>query len=181
MQFVMKAEEILLGELKGEMKATYGRVIVEQERWEEAIALARSKDDRLAFRASWGLGWAYNESPEGVLPYLERFIGAFVDSTSGSVHREYSKILYGLASRGVKLSETQREKVVARAFDLLINPAVRPAAKVWCMEIVWIFRDSEDWIAEALQETLRELVSAPGCPRGLENRAGKVLKRFRER
>ncbi|MDR0509654.1 MAG: hypothetical protein LBH06_01005 [Rikenellaceae bacterium] len=170
--------ELLTGELRGEIKSLCGAMIVGEGRWEEAIALSRSTDAQLAFRAAWGLEWAWAESPEGLRPHLETFLYAFARSDNGSVHRIYSKMINDMLRRGWEFSRGRRTEVVAKSFDLLIDSATRPAVKVWSMEIVYRLRGEEPWIADALAETLAAMLTSPEASPGLVNRASKTLKRL---
>ncbi len=170
--------EELSGELDGGVKERVGRIIVRDGLWAEAIGLAWHPDPRVAFRAAWALGWAYNNSPEGLLPYVDDFVEAFVVSDNGSVHREYSKILCDMHRRRmVVFDDIRLAQIAEKSFDLLISPDVKVAVKAWCMDILCDAVPRMDWVGDMLRDTLHRILEDAPSP-GLANKASKVLRKL---
>jgi len=175
----------LSGASGSEMKAHLGRMIVDGGLWTLAIDLALYDDPRVAFRSAWALEWAYENDRKAFLPHAGQFLGSFVHSASPSVHRHYAKIIYDMLLRDVLTpSPAQAVMIAERSFDLLIDPAVKPAVKVWCMDMLfWLGRMPSaeslglSWIKEQLHETLR-LIMQNAPSKGIATRARKVLVRM---
>jgi hypothetical protein len=193
--------EMLSGELDGSIKERVGREIVSGGLWAEVIGLASHPDPRIVFRAAWALEWAYNDSPEGLLPYIDEFVEAFLASDNGSVHREYLKILCDIRrrrstvfvdkERGWSSALVDKEyeqnqehmhawlaQIAEKAFDLLVAPDTKTAVKGWCIEILMGVAPHLDWVGEALEETLHWLMENNPSP-GLANRCQKALRTIR--
>lgn len=169
----------LLGELDGSMKERVGRIIVRDGLWAEAIELACDDDPRVVFRSAWALQWAYEATPEGLLPHIGAFIETFIESENGSIHREYSKILYDIQRRRIiEFDDIRLARIAEKAFDLLISPGVKVATKAWCIDILHDSLPRLDWVGEMLQDTLHRILEEAPSP-GLANKASKVLKKLR--
>lgn len=160
------------------MNRSVGQDIARNGWWKEALDMAFHADNRIAFRASWCLEWAYREQPDNFRPYLPRFLSDFLQSTNGSVHRTYTKMLCGMLRRQVICPDKpQREAIAEKCFDLLIDPGTRTAVKVWAMEILCDFRDI-GWVGEQLEDTVRGLSEADDCPPAMSAHCRKILQRI---
>lgn len=177
----MEAEKILSGHFESDMQTLYGSMIVDGGRWQEAIGFAMSPDPPLAFRAAWGLEWAFFKDRAGFMPHIDAFVAAFVASDNGSVHRHYAKMIAHLLKDGHRFAPDQKTAILEKSFDLLISPTAKVAVKGWCMQIIYMLRDTEDWIVEALESTLRNILAAPDITPGMANGAAKTLKKLQSR
>ncbi len=166
------------GELDCSMKERVGHVIVRDGLWAEAIGLAVHPDPRVAFRASWALRWAYGVSPEGLLAYIDSFVDAFLKSDNGSVHREYSKILYDMQRRRmVTFDDIRLTRIAEKALDLLVAAGTKVAVKAWCIDILCDASPRLDWVAEVLRDTLHHILHSAPSP-GLAHKASKGLRKL---
>jgi hypothetical protein len=176
----MTVEKILAGTLRGDMKSRCGELILREGCWEEAVALSCGDNPKTAWRAAWGVEWAwFAASSHPALPpcgFPASLSQAFARSDNGGVQRIYGKIIADMLSRGLEFTAAQLEAIVSKSFDLLIDPSARPAVKVWCFEILFLLRGHASWIADALTETLRNILSSPESSAGLVSRAKKTLK-----
>jgi hypothetical protein len=168
----------LLCEFGSGMNERAGRIILDNNLIECALGLAMHPDPRAAFRSSWALDWAYFHDREAILPHAERLIDTFIEATNGSVHRQYSKIIYDMYhTRIVAVDGIRLARIAEKAFDLLIDTSTRTAVKVWCMELLFDIAPRVEWVGEQLGLTLRQMMESEPS-RGLANRAAKVLKRM---
>lgn len=125
------------GMLTRKMNTVMGSLIVEENLWDEAMMLARNGDERTAFRASWGLEWAYNQEPEQLESRWNLLFEDFLASSNDSVHRVYSKMICDMLRRGaVTLSDDDAVRLAEKCFDLLIKPETAVAVKVWQIELL---------------------------------------------
>lgn len=171
-------EKALLDEFKGGMNERYGRVIVDEEMYATAISLSAASDHRVRFRASWALEWAFFLDPERFAPYTAQFFESFLRSSDGSVHRHYTKILCHMLRDGrLTPDDAQAGGLAEKCFDLLIDPGVRVAVKVWCSEILFELSPRIDWVRENLPDTLRDQMERFPTP-GMVNHGNKLLRRI---
>ncbi len=184
-------DELFLG---GGMKAMVGYMILKYGAWEAAmnvgattvrgqggVKYAPPSPQTTAFRASWALEWAYEQSEPGDLPewFFDRLIDDFTASSNGSLHRIYAKIICDMMRfGGAKLTDGQAERLAEKCFDLVIATPTKGAAKFWCLKILSELAPRLDWVAEELPETLRRISAAPDCTPGLRVATREILKRL---
>ncbi len=172
---------LLSGGLTKKMNTTAGSLIVEENLWDEAMALARSGDDRLAFRASWGLEWAYTMMPEEIVARWGQFFEDFLASRNDSVHRVYSKMICDMMRRrAIALSADEASHLAEKCFDLLINPDTAIAVKVWQIEILHELSPRIGWIGEHLTETVRTLSESPDCTPAMAAHARHYFRKLKK-
>lgn len=169
--------DILSVRICAKLNVTAGTLIIEEDMWDDAMALAGNPDPQVAFRASWALEYAYTVKPGEVERRFDRFFADFITSGSESVQRVYSKMLCDMLRRGdVHLTEVQSEQAVERCFDLLSSPDTPIAVAVWQIELLYDMRHRFDWIEENLTETVRRISESPECTPGM---AATVRRYFR--
>ncbi len=186
---VERLEEALAGRFARKMNATAGSLIVEENLWDEAMALARrgsngggnrNGGDKIAFRASWALEWAYNMAPEQIEARWARFFEDFLSSRNDSVHRVYSKMVCDMMRRGtVALSDDDAERLAEKCFDLLISADTAVAVKVWQIEILSDLAARIDWVGETLTETVRTMSESPDCLPAMAAHARHYFKKLK--
>jgi hypothetical protein len=168
----------LMGEFGPEMDERFGHLIIEKGLWEEALGLAFHDDPRVAFRASWALGWAYFEDRELFRPFIARFIEDYLRAENPSVHRMYAKMLCDMIRCGlVVLDPAQAERVAEKTFDLLIGTETKSAVRVWAAEILFELSPRLEWVEEHLAAVLRQQIETMPTP-AILNHHSKLLKRI---
>lgn len=177
-QIVRLLEEYFPG---GNMKPMVGYIILRYGLWEEAMNIGMTAPQRIAFRATWALEWAYEQSL-GQLPewFFDRMADDFAASRNGSLHRVYAKMLADqMVFEGIRPTETQAEKLAEKSFELLIDPKTRGAVKAWCLEILFALRLRLDWIAEPMEDIVQRLSEAPDCSPGMRVWCRELSKRLK--
>ncbi len=170
---------ILSGGLTRKMNTLAGSLIAEENLWDEAMDLSRSADGRTAFRASWGLEWAYCLAPEEIESRWNRFLDDFLASNSESVHRVYSKMICDIMRReAATLSDGQAARLAEKCFDLLIDPDTAVAVKVWQIELLHDLSPRIGWIEENLTETVRTMSESPDCTPAIAAHARHYFRRL---
>ena len=84
-----------------------------------------------------------------------------------------------LDRKRIELTDSQRRQIAETTFDRLIDPSVRPAVKVWSMEILDILSAELPWVEEQLYDTICWLMRDDGP--ALRNRGAKICRRIRAR
>lgn len=170
---------ILVGGLTKKMNVLLGSLIAEEELWTEAMDLAMSDRDQLAFRASWALEWAYSSNMERFAEFIPRFFGDYLKAMNHSVNRVYSKMLCDMIRRrAITLTDGEAEQVAVKCFDLLVNPETAVAIKVWQIELLSDLRSRFDWIEEELTAVVRAMSENPGCTPAEAAHARHYFKRL---
>lgn len=158
---------LIAGGLTKKMNTVIGSLIAEEGLWTEAMDLAMSGDDKLAFRASWGLEWAYSTNTESFGGFIPRFVEDLLRTRNHSVNRVYSKMLCDMMRRGALRPDTaQAEKIAEKAFDLLISPDTPTAVRAWQVELLADLRGTLDWVEENLTAIVRDMSEKPDCSPG---------------
>lgn len=122
----------------------------------------------VAFRGAYVVETLYFASPECFAPFAERFCRRdFAATTDPSARRHLAKImahLLGSYYPGTEALETIAESAAAWAVD----PAARPAVKIWAMEVVKKCRTRIGWVDEAWDDLLATVVR--DAPPSIANR-----------
>lgn len=173
---------LLAGSFGKEMNRTLGRLIAREEAWDAAMELVRSGEERIAFRASWALEWAYTLDPR---PVEERFPGFLEDllrSDHASVQRIYSKMLCDMMRRGaVAPDDTQAAALAGKCGELLLSQTAPVAVRVWQIELLDDLRGRIGWVEENLTDIVREVSERPDCPPAMATCARRYLQRANTR
>ena len=168
--------------LGGNMKPTVGYLILKYGLWEEAMNIGRHGKPRIAFRATWVLEWAYEQSSPDELPewFADRMADDFAASSNGSLHRVYAKMLCDQMRFGdFSPTGAQAEKLAEKCFDLVIDPKTKTAVTFWCLEVLSELAPRVDWVAGELEETVRRISESPGCTPGIAVACREILKRLK--
>lgn len=166
---------------EGNMKETFGRVIVRNNWHDFAIGLSLHEDHRTAFRGSWALEWAYYNDKNAFRPHTRKFLDHFLKTDDPSVHRIYTKMLLDMYHHGVVvLSGDQAEAVAEKTFGLLIEADTRSAVKAWCMEILFELSPRLDWVEEPLREVVCRIMEDDPS-KSMAKSAAKLIKRIDNR
>lgn len=173
---------LLVGGLTKKMNTLIGSLIVEEGLWMEAMDLAMSGDDRVAFRSSWSLEWAYSTNMERFNEFIPRFVDDFIRALNHSVNRVYTKMLCDMMRRGAVILTTKKaEQAAEKSFDLLVDPETPTAIRAWAIELLWDLSEPIDWIEEQLTELVRDMSEKPDCSAGEAAHARHYFKRLAKR
>lgn len=133
----------------------------------------------VAFHAAYAIEGAYMLEKNRFLEYAERFIRDYPLVTDPSALRHYTKIMSDLlAAKLISPNETEVDDIIEKSFDLLISEKVKPAVKVWSMEILYLLSDRRGWVTGALDETLHNITETGTGTAAILNRAGRILKKL---
>lgn len=165
----------------GGMKAMVGYIILRCDAWEEAMNLGLDGEPRIAFRATWALEWAYEQSEPEERPewFFDRMADDFVSSSNGSLHRVYAKMLLDqMRFGGICPTPGQAERLADRCLDLVSAPATKTAVRFWCLEILCELSPCVEWVGGELAALLRRLGEASECPAGMRVALREIGKRI---
>ena len=177
-------EKELAAELKGNFTkgfaGRYGKLIAENDLFGFALNLGLDRDPAVAFHASYALERAVFIAPEAFGRHIGHFVRNYLAIVNPSACRHYSKMMaWMLDRRRIELTDSQRQQVAEATFDRLIDPSVRPAVKVWSMEILDSLSAELPWVEEQLYDTICWLMRDDGP--ALRNRGTKICRRIRAR
>lgn len=151
--------------LTKQMNKLFGQFIVEENLWTMAMNLAMGDDDKIAFRSSWAVEWAYTISPEHFRHnYSERLILDFINTSNDSVHRVYGKMLYDLIVNDVlTLDDDQVTAIAEKCLDRTINSNTNVAVKVRFMKLLQLLTPRIEWLEATLTDIVRDHSTDPDC------------------
>lgn len=180
-QGVVSSEDFIAG-LQGEfgpaMDRRYGDIIIRNDLWKDALALAFHNDCRVAFRASWALEWAYFHDRNAFAPFIGTFLENYLRATNPSVHRHYTKMLYDMLRGSLFCpNDIQTANIAEKTFDLLIGEATKSAVRIWAAEILCELSFRLEWISEHLDGILRRQMETIPAP-AIRSRYPKLLKKL---
>ena len=160
-------EKELAAELKGNFTkgfaGRYGKLIAENDLFGFALNLGLDRDPAVAFHASYALERAFFIAPEAFGRHIGHFVRNYLAIVNPSACRHYSKMMAWLLDRRrIELTDSQRQQVAEATFDRLIDPSVRPAVKVWSMEILDSLSAELPWVEEQLYDTICWLMRDDG-------------------
>ena len=157
-----------------------GQLIVANNLFSEAFDLGKTGPDQLAFRATWALDFAFSYAPERLSDSCGQIVDNYLRASYSGVIRLYSKMLVRVLSvPGADLSSDRIDRIAEVTFTRLIDAAVPPSIRVWCMEILYRLPHQESWIDEELYEVL-DWYRQSHLP-SLRSRAGKLYRKIRNR
>ena len=157
-----------------------GRLIAREGLLAETIDLGTDPDPRIAFRASYALEHAFAADPKRMEPHLNALVDRYAEMSCHGAQRHFSKILALLLRRkSLRLDDRRLDRTIEVTFDRLIDPSVRPAVKVWAMEILDSLSAELPWVEEQLYDTICWLMRDDGP--ALRNRGAKICRRIRAR
>lgn len=133
-----------------------GRLIVTNDLFDEALDWGVKKPERFAFRVTWALEHAFSYSPARLFDYCERITDNYLQANYFGVIRLYSKMMVRLLSAPkTDLSSDCVDRIVDVTFTRLIDSAIPPSVRVWCMDILCRLPHQESWIGEEISEVLK--------------------------
>lgn len=157
-----------------------GRLIVANDLFAEAFDLGKTGPDQLAFRAAWALDFAFSYAPARLSDFCGQIVDNYLRASYSGAVRLYCKMLVRVFSApGADLSSDWVDRIVEVTFTRLIDAAVPPSIRVWCMEILYKLPYHDSWVDEELYEVL-DLCRQSHLP-SLRSRAGKLYRRIRNR
>ncbi|HVW96723.1 MAG TPA: hypothetical protein VHA56_12205 [Mucilaginibacter sp.] len=157
----------------GKMLATSGLSL------HDLIGVTFTPDSAIAFRASWILENMLLLEPERYENELDYLLSRFRDVKYPGPQRHYVKIVMHLTRKDMpaaikdKLKMLDLDPVIEHCFDLLINPKVKIAVKVFASETLFNLRHRFPWIAGELAAQL-EFLMRDGSP-AIQSRGRKLL------
>lgn len=158
----------------------FGPLIVEHALYDQVLDLGLDPDPRVAFRASYALEYAFLKEPSAFVRFHTHFIQNYLIIKNPSAQRHYAKIMaHLLRHHQIRLPALLVEPIVEVTFDRLIDPSVRPAVKVWAMEILYDLAPDLPWVDEQLYDTIQFLMQDE-TP-ALRSHGVKICRRIRIR
>ncbi len=152
------------------------------------FALCQSDNEMLSFHSAWVLENVLTRNPELFSQCLSRIIIVLPDIKSPSLQRHFCKLINiamefcnqdKLPKDTCKLFlQADLEPVVEVCFEWLMNPVMKPAVKVHCLDILLYLSGRYDWIKDELPHVI-ELMMIDGTP-GIRNKGQKTLTKIRK-
>lgn len=131
----------------------------------DVIKLTFHPEKEIAFRAAWILENLLLTNPLRFIDDLDHLVAQFLKIKNKSCLRHYTKILMHLTGPKIdkaikaKMENMDMEPVVERCFDLIIDPKVPVAVKVFACQVLFNLRIRYNWITEILTEQIRILMN----------------------
>ncbi len=145
----------------------------------KVIDLCFHKDQQTAFHAAWVVEQIYCMRIDLFLEQFGYFTEKFPQVTNPSVKRHFSKLIALLLQQTsnkeiIAFIEKDSEKVAETLFEWLIDPAILPGVKVWCIDGLAVLAGRHQWIRDELLPTVE--AQLPEASAGLRVRSRKLLR-----
>jgi hypothetical protein len=147
----------------------------------QLIDLCLDKNTQVAFHAAWILEQYCFTDFEYFYPHFRYFADKFPAVTNASVKRHFAKILAHVFQQPkhplqMAVWKIAGSEAVAQAlFEWLVDPAVRPGVKIWCIDNLAVLSEHHPWIREELLPTIE--AQLPDAGAALLVRVRKFLRR----
>ncbi len=150
----------------------------------QLIGLCLHKEQKVAFHAAWVLEEICFHDFGYFLTHFNHFVEIIPDVKNDSVKRHFAKLL------AFSLEQAPNEKIIScwiqtnsepaaqTLFDWLIDPAIKPGVKVWCINALTFLAPQYEWVKEELLPTVESLLPAasPGLRAGIKRFLKKYTK-----
>lgn len=146
-------------------------------------------DEKISFHAAWVLENVLISNPDLFSLNLSKIIEITPTLKKPSLKRHFCKMLNHAMEDCSKnrlprdvcqlFKKLDMEPIVESCFEWMMDPAIKPAVKVHCMDILGHLSKRYDWIADELPHVIT-LQMLDGTP-GLINKGHKVLETIRKR
>ncbi|SKB91649.1 hypothetical protein [Daejeonella lutea] len=146
---------------------------------DEVLKLCAYQNYEVAFRAAWILEAITELDTTALNPHITKFIDTYLKLANHGVQRHFTKILMGLTHSydgKIVLPEDKAEAVVGITFEWLIEPQTPVAVKVNCMDILYNFKDKNEWIADELRAQIEFQLQNGSA--ALQSRGRRILAKF---
>jgi hypothetical protein len=137
------------------------------------LDFAMQDNSRYAMRAARVIQIASHNYPELVRPYLKEIILRLPDLKNDGLKRGMAKILI---ERSFDHDEETLGILVATCFDWLMDPAQKPAIKVYSMEILYKVSQVYPEIKNELISSIEEQLPRSGT--AVKSRGKQILAKF---
>lgn len=118
---------------------------------------------RVLFRSAWVLETLWLEHPAWFEPFADRFFRVdFPACTDASARRSFGKIMVFLLRAGLP-EPPVLERIAESAAAWAVEPGVKPAVRIRCVEILACCRGRVAWV-DGLWDDLLETVGADAAP-----------------
>ena len=160
-------------------KEYMGNLILEHKLFGPIMEIARHEKGNIAFRAAWGIEYAFFKQPDSFSEFISKFITDFHKIENESVRRHYGKMMYTLLSQKRIIPDTRHAEAIAETVcTWMTAPKTKIGTKVWCLDILHLLRPHADWIAGAMEDLIAQESVSP-TP-GMKCRI-KKLNRYRNK
>ena len=145
------------------------------QRFTELMVPMLSEDSLLAQRAAWVFSSVGEAHPSLLLPYLDQLIDQLEDPVHPAISRNILRIL---AEADLPLSEDQEGLLVNSCFELMANPKVAVAIRVYAMQCIANLLDTYPELAIELKPLIEDGLEHGSA--GFRSRGNKILKRIQK-
>ena len=151
----------------------------------DLINLCFHKDAQVSFHAVWILEKMSTAHFDYFIESFPYFIKRLPETDNPSVKRHFGKIaVYSLhkIQKPIYKKSSQvfwghkQDALIHALFEWLIDPTLRPVAKVWCIEALDLLSSAYPWISEELPPTVQSLLT--DAPPSLQVRGKRLLKKI---
>lgn len=146
-------------------------------RVKDLIDLTFFREAPVAFRAAWVLEHTATHFPGIFAPDVPYFLEKYPLQDNESCRRHYTKLMaYILTHRSLQPAFIDYPAVIEATFSWLAGPQTPVAVKANCMDILYLLRGQEDWIAEELAAQISFLLHNGTA--ALQSRGKKILAKL---
>lgn len=116
--------------------------------------LPKAQKEKLLFRAAYTLEFIFFHDRERFDPYKDRFFHDFVNCSNNSAKRHFTKIMTHLLRESIP---SNCEAIAEKCAEWAVDAKLRPAPKLWAVEVLFLLRERVGWIEELLPEIIEIL------------------------
>jgi len=171
----MNFREQLLAELSKQNTVYIASVIgTNKKLFKEMFDLILTNEEYISGRAAWVIEHIWLDHPEMIEPYINEMIDFLKISKYDNQKRHFTKIL---STRNLnELDEDHLGILIDRCFTWLEDPIYPTAVKMFSMQIIYNYIETEPALAPELIAII-ENQYADSTP-GFKNRGDKILKKL---
>lgn len=141
----------------------------------DLLSLSLSADPHVCFRAAWVLDHLVRLVPDALNSLVPQFLSTYTQVSSQGSRRIFSRVLSVLDHGRVTSSPGFAESLEC-TFEWLIAPDCAVAVQANCLDVLYRYRNSADWISFELAAQIEFLLS--NASPALLSRGKRILKKL---
>ncbi len=129
---------------------------------------------KISQRAAWSVGQIADTNPKILYPYLEKMIDYLDKSSHDAIIRNTFRVF-----QKINIPEKIEGRVYEEAFDLLVNPTIPVAIRVFAMSTATNIAMKYPDLKEELIQTIEDLITIGSA--GFKSRGKRELLRLKKK